>query len=233
MDTVADKRVLVTGGARRVGAAICRRFAAAGAALIIHCHRSRAEAEALAAELPGTGHRVISADLADPGAAAALLAGLPEQPDYLINNASCYVREETPDFQAYCQQVNVHSPIRLIRDFAASGGMAAVNLLDQAVLRPVAADETFYLQSRRELAAATVSLALEFAPATRINGVAPGPVLPPAWLPGGTMAKTTATLPLRRPVGLEELAEAVFFMTVNPSITGAILPVDCGQHLIP
>ena len=106
-----------------------------------------------------------------------------------------------------------------------------MNLLDQAVLRPVAPDETAYLRSRRELARATETLALELAPNCRVNGVAPGAVLPPAWLPESTMAKTIPTIPLRRAVSVEDLAEAVFFAAVNRSLTGALLPVDGGQHL--
>ena len=232
MQELTGKRVLVTGGARRVGAAISARFAAAGANIIIHCRHSRDEAEALASALPGSGHRVVAADFADPAAVEALIASLPEAPDYLINNASCYAREETSAFRALCPQVNVLAPVRLIRAFAARGCGAAVNLLDQAVLRPVAPDETAYLRSRRELTRATETLALELAPDCRVNGVAPGAVLPPAWLPESTMAKTIPTLPLRRAVSLEDLAEAVFFVAVNRSLTGAVLPVDCGQHLI-
>ena len=231
MKDLTGKRVLVTGGARRVGAAICHRFAAAGAAVIIHCRKSRAEAERLAGSLPGAGHRVVAADFADPAAVEALIAALPEPPDYLINNASCYAREETPAFRAACRQINVLAPVRLIRAFAARGCESAVNLLDQAVLGPVAPDETAYLGSRRELARATEKLALELAPDCRVNGVAPGAVLPPAWLPESTMEKTISTLPLRRAVSLEDLAEAVFFAAVNRSLTGALLPVDCGQHL--
>ena len=129
MQDLTGKRVLVTGGARRVGAAICHRFAAAGAVVIIHCRESRAEAEALAKSLPGAGHRVVVADFADPAAIEALIASLPEPPDCLVNNASCYAREETPAFRAACRQINVLAPVRLIRAFAARGCESAVNLL--------------------------------------------------------------------------------------------------------
>ena len=65
----------------------------------------------------------------------------------------------------------------------------------------------------------------------RINAVAPGPMLPPSWAPDSKMAKTLPTLALRRPVAVEDFTSAVEFLITNNSVTGAIIPVDCGQHL--
>ena len=89
-----------------------------------------------------------------------------------------------------------------------------------------------YALSRRALADATLELARELGPRNlRVNAVAPGPVLPPPWLPDGKMAKTIPTLPLRRKVELDDLTSAVLFLCRNDSITGQILCVDCGQSL--
>ena len=65
----------------------------------------------------------------------------------------------------------------------------------------------------------------------RINLLAPGPMLPPAWAPDSKMVKTIPTLPLKRPVALSDFTSAVMMLCTNDSITGALLPVDCGQHL--
>lgn len=130
-------------------------------------------------------------------------------------------------------EVNFWSPLALMRAFAAQQLRegAVVNLLDQEVVHGSARGGAYAL-SRRALADATLEFARELGPRNlRFNAVAPGPVLPPAWLPGGKMEKTLPTLPLRRKVGLADLAEAVLFLCRNDSITGEILCVDCGQHL--
>ena len=234
---IAGKRVLVTGGAVRVGAGLVRAFAEAGADVLIHCRNSRAQAEALAASLPNPSrHRVLAADLALPGEAERLFrqAG---RVDILVNNASLFRLKELADSDEMSDrahfEVNFWSPLTLMKLFARQGLSegAVINLLDQEVVHGSARGGAYAL-SRRALADATLEFARELGPRNlRFNAVAPGPVLPPAWLPGGKMEKTLPTLPLRRKVGLADLAEAVLFLCRNDSITGEILCVDCGQHL--
>ena len=146
----AGKHVLVTGGALRVGAALCRAFAAAGAQLTIHCRSSVAAAEALAAELPGTGHTVAVADFTPGEAGAAELWGQLARPvDVLVNNASCY--RLPAERAAEYETVNHLAPRELMRRFAEqdlSEG-AVVNFLDQAVLNPNSAEDPIYVASRR------------------------------------------------------------------------------------
>lgn len=234
---IAGKTVLVTGGARRVGAELVRAFASAGAEIRLHVRHSRAEADELIASLPHPELcRVVSADLAVPGEAAKLFASCGKV-DILVNNASMFGPDVLSDgSEAYDREhfeVNFWSPLALMRAFAAQdlAEGAIVNLLDQEVTA-VSARGGAYALSRRALADATLELARELGPRNlRVNGVAPGPVLPPAWLPGGKMEKTIPTLPLRRKVGLDDLAEAVLFLCRNDSVTGEILRVDCGQHL--
>lgn len=231
------KRVLVTGGAIRAGAYLCRALAQQGAEVIIHCRSSRAEAEALAACLPGTGHSVLTADFSQPGEAEKMFeAALPV--DILINNASVYRlpgsdEETSPVYKA----VNLDAPAALIGAYLQQelpAGGVVINILDQQVLTPVGADEPPYLVSRRALAELTKEYALRYAAGNiRFNAVAPGPMIPPKGLEGSKMVKTLKTVPLNRRVEPEDFAAAVCFLIGNDSITGAILPVDCGQHLFP
>lgn len=231
-----QQRVLITGGAVRVGAALARGFAAAGARVVVHCRNSCAEAAALVRELPGGGHQVVTADLALPGAADAIFDRLGEPVTILVNNASCYRRERdvlsTADERDYFD-VNYFAPLALIRRFAAQPGVpagAVVNLLDQEIGR-AAPRGGAYIHSRRALADATLELAKALAPRIRVNAVAPGPVLPPVWLPESRMAKTLPEVPLGRQVALDDLVSAILFLAANDSITGDILFVDGGQHL--
>lgn len=234
---ITGKTVLVTGGGRRVGAELVRAFASAGAEIRLHVRRSQSEAEALAASLPCPERcRIVSADLAVPGEAAKLFAAC-GRVDILVNNASMFEPDalsggsEAHDREHF--EVNFWSPLALMRAFAAQDLVegAIINLLDQEVTA-VSARGGAYALSRRALADATLELARELGPRNlRVNAVAPGPVLPPAWLPESTMEKTLPTLPLRRKVALADLAEAVLFLCRNDSVTGEILPVDCGQRL--
>ena len=227
-----DKHVIVTGGAVRVGAAVVRAFAAAGARVTIHCRNNFAAAEKLAAEL-GPRHRVVRADLSGGAAGAAKLWNALDAPvDVLVNNASCY---RLPEEQRFLYaRVNYEAPLELMRRFAAQElpEGAVVNFLDQAVLNPAPTEETEYLESRRRLARATVDFARDFAGKNlRFNAVAPGPVLPPVGLEDSRMEKTLKSVPLRRPVALDDLTRAVLFLAGNSSVTGTILPVDCGASI--
>lgn len=228
---LAGKRVLITGGAVRVGAALAEGFARSGARITIHYRRSAAEAERLLCALPGEGHDAVSGDLADPAAAESLLSRLDHPVDILVNNASYYVREEAE--AALCRQVNVLSPVALMEAFAAmpgGSGRAILNLLDGAALREKP-DMDPYTASRVELARLTREWARRLAPEIRVNGLAPGPVLPPVWLPESRMANISLKLPLQHPVDLQELVEAALLLCRADSLTGVLLPVDCGLHL--
>lgn len=227
------KRVLVTGGALRVGAALCRAFARAGARVTIHCRNSTAQAEKLAAELPGGGHSVVRADFSSGAAGARQLwRQLAAPVDVLVNNASCY---RLPEELAHLYEpVNFLAPAELMERFAAQeiAEGAVVNIVDQAVLNPRPEEETRYLESRRRLAGATCEFALRYAGKNlRFNAVAPGPVLPPPGLENSKMEKTLRRVPLGRAVSLDDLAGAVLFLAGCSSITGAVLPVDCGCSL--
>ena len=230
----SGKRVLVTGGAVRVGAGICRSFAEKGAQLVIHCRSHIDEARALAAELPGSGHRVVAVDLAQGSAAIELLdeaGGI----DILVNNASLYYHyaADSEESAKAMMQVNYFTPKSLMEKMlAAAPGSCVVNILDQEVLACGGKRGGAYSEARRLLAEATLEYAVRGgARDIRFNAVAPGPMIPPSEIGFSKMEKSIAALPLRRKVEISDLADAVLFLAQNRSITGAILPVDCGQSL--
>lgn len=213
------KTVLVTGGTVRLGAAIADRLRAEGWRVLTSSHRADAGAD-------------IVADLAEPmgparlyAAAMNLLGGLP--PDALVNNAALFTGDA-----AAIAAVNLESPKKLTMLMAGreTGVGAVVNILDAGVLdcnRLQSAAVDGYRESKRALHAFTRSAAAMFAATLRVNAVAPGPVLAPTEV----HVKAGATLLDRRPTA-DDVAAAVSYLLTAESTTGAVIPVDAGQHLI-
>ncbi len=239
MPDLAGRRVLITGAAQRLGAAIARAFAESGSAVVVHCFRSREDAEKLAASLSPCPeplrHEVVTCDLAAPDAVRRMAEAVGPV-DCLVNNAAMWIRGDAPQSELDRQEaVNHLAPCELIRLFARmrphDREFSAVNILDAATLS-VSAPATPYDAAKTALRRDTLALARELAPHTRVNAVAPGPVFPPRGLGGAGMKHIPATLPLKRPVAPEDVARAVVFLASAPSVTGAVLPVDCGQSLL-
>lgn len=234
---IQDSRIFITGGGIRVGAAIARFFAQNGAKLIVHCNRSVREAEQLIAGFGGTGagHSVVQCDLSKPDSIAELAPAL-RSANILINNASTFARrtllEESRADADRQFRINYTAPVELMKLFAENSldPRLIINMLDQGIHHPDAASFS-YAVSKKALAAATEAAALQLAPRIRVNGIAPGPVLPPVELPHSKMEKTLKTVPLGRPVTLDDICSACLFLAQNDSVTGEILYVDGGQSL--
>ena len=240
MPDLGGKRVLITGAAQRLGAVIARAFADCGAAVVMHCFRSKDEAEKLVSSLSPCPepfkHEVISCDLADLDAVRRMAEAVGPV-DYLVNNAAMWIRGDAPQAELDRQEaVNHLAPVELIRLFAAlrpdGHEFSAVNILDAATLSTNSAPASPYEATKAALRRDTLELALELAPHVRVNAVAPGPVFPPRELAGAGMKHIPATLPLKRPVDPLDVARAVVFLASAPSVTGAVLPVDCGRSLL-
>lgn len=232
--------VLITGGAKRVGAELVRLFARRGARVIIHYGTSEQEAFDLLAEIGGTeqGHSCVQFDLAETGQIPDFVKSLPDDLEILINNASVFhrmtIEQETPETAQKQYDINFHAPFTLLKSFyrhSKRQEISAVNILDQAI-SSVPAESCSYILSKKLLGEATKLAARQFAPRMRVNGISPGPVFPPAGLEHLKMEKTLSTLPLARPVDPGELAEAVYLLATSRSMTGSILNVDCGQSLL-
>ena len=236
---------LVTGSARRIGAAIARALHAAGYDLALHYRSSSDDVDALAAELerarPGSTVR-LQADLAEFDRLPELVArtvGRFGRLDALVNNASGFfptpVGEATPAQWDALFATNARAPLFLAQAAAphlARNGGAIVNLTDLYGERPLAG-HSIYCMAKAALLMATRSLALELGPQVRVNAVSPGAILWPE--DGGDDAARQAMLqrtPLARTGTPEEVAEAVRWLLQDATYcTGQVIHLDGGRRL--
>jgi NAD(P)-dependent dehydrogenase (short-subunit alcohol dehydrogenase family) len=234
---------LVTGGARRIGRAVCLALAESGYAVAVHHHRSKADAEAVAAKIARRGGRALAlaADLADEDSVKSLLprASAALGPiGVLVNNASIFendtVETATRDSWDRHLAVNLRAPFVLIQEFAArlpaNAGGAIVNLLDERVwnLTPYFVS---YTLSKSALWALTRSMALALAPRIRVNGIGPGPTLPSERQSTAQFVERCRAMPLKRGTGPEEIAAALRFILSARAMTGQMIALDGGEHL--
>ncbi len=243
--TTARPVALVTGSARRLGAAIVRRLHADGFDVAIHCHASRSDADALAGELEGAragSTVVLQADLQQFDRLPELIAqtiGRFGRLDALVNNASSFfatpLGQATPDQWDTLFNANARAPFFLAQAAAphlrATRG-AIVNMADIYAERPLHA-HALYGMSKAALLQMTRALALELAPDVRVNAIAPGAIL---WPDGGKEdAAKQAMLdrtPLHRTGTPEEIAEAVRWLLRDATYTtGQVLRLDGGRTL--
>lgn len=232
--------VLVTGGARRIGAAISRRFGEAGWHVVIHCCRSYAEAQALAAELPSA--EVVRCDLADGAGAVSMVEALGARLDdwrALVNSASVFrpddVRGLDVGIHWEAMQVNATTPAKMAQAYLrlarSSAGRRVIQLTDQKLANPNP-DFFSYTMSKHAAAAAVTMLAMSAAPEDRVYALAPGAILPSHdQAPEEAEASHRLNL-LGRRTGADEVADAALFLAAGPLAGGQTLYVDSGQHLL-
>lgn len=234
---------MITGAGARVGRAIALGLARSGANLLIHYHSSDEGAleTARSAEELGAQTALVQADLANPSEAGGLLqlaASRLGEIDVLVNNAAIFGDETLSEMSWKNWEkhisINLASPIFLSQAFGRSIDSrqgAILNMLDWRALRP-GPDHFAYTISKAALAAATKSLAQSLAPAVRVNGLALGAILPPP----GEVEKSpelVENVPLNRWGELDEVVDSALFLLAGPTyITGAILYLDGGRHLI-
>jgi pteridine reductase len=233
---IKGKNILITGGAVRIGRALCEAFHTAGGNIIIHCNESLEDAQDLSRKLPGS--KVVQCDLTKDDAAKRMMLACGKI-DILINNASIFIQQrssqEPPEQFAKQMQVNYRVPLQLMQRFKSQQDLTEgciINMLDEAADHtPINAGS--YLLSKRALADATIRAAKDYAPKVRVNGLALGPVLPPAENEDKSMAKSIAKMPMGKAVSITDVVNACMLMTISDSITGHIIYVDGGKHLIP
>lgn len=242
---LAGKTVLITGGARRVGATIARTLHAAGAQVVVHYRSSAEAAEALASELNAArpdSAALIEADLLDlaqlqtlPAAAVSAFGAL----DILINNASTFYPTPMDDITEIDWTdligTNLKAPLFLAQ--AAAGALRIssgliINIADIHGMRPLRRHPV-YSVAKAGVIMLTRSLARELGPAIRVNAVAPGPVMwPEDGMDRELQRKIVHDTALKRAGSAEDVARAVlFFASEAPYVTGQILAVDGGRSI--
>jgi pteridine reductase len=245
-ESLSGKVALVTGGAKRVGAAIARRLHRDGANLMLHYRGSEREAKALREELNAARANsvaLVQADLLD-------VQGLPEivrntvnrfeRLDALINNASAFfptpVGEMTPANWETLIGANLRAPLFLSQAAAShlkKAGGAIVNITDIHAERPLKS-YVIYSIAKTGLVGLTRSLARELAPEVRVNGVAPGAIV---WPEDGswddlTRQRIVSHTLLRRTGDPDDIARAVYYLIAEaPYVTGQIIAVDGGRSI--
>ena len=242
-----NKVVLITGGAKRVGAAICRELHAHGASLMVHYNKSHIEARALQAELNlqrTNSVAIIQGDLLNMAVLPSLVHETVHQfgkLDILINNASSYYSTEigkiTEDNWHDLMGSNLKAPMFLAQAAAAElrkNHGCIVNITDMHIERPKKG-YVVYSVAKAGLVTLTKSLAHELSPEVRVNAVAPGPVQWPENNPqfDEVYRQRVISQTLLKRVGeAADIAKAVKFLVADaPFITGHVLAVDGGRSL--
>lgn len=240
---LAGKIALVTGASGVIGREIALAAAREGAAIIAHVHTSGA-AGPLCRELRETGVEAwaIEADFRDPDVADLLFEkalGRCGNIDLLVNSASIFA-ESTLQNVTWADMhdamlVNTWAPFALCRGLSRLGGSgrgakAVVNLLDSRIVGGDA-QHAGYIMSKHLLAKLTRMLAMAFAPALRVNAVAPGLIAEGDTGGGGRPCEAAKNLPLGRAGHPREVADAVIFLLQSESITGQVVYVDGGRHV--
>ena len=234
----------ITGGAVRIGKAIALHLAREGFSVAIQYRNSKADAEATVAAIQAMGARgaCFQAGLADHGQVEALFPAIHKslgRVTCLINNASHYaddrVESLTEESWDSHLSINLKAPVFLAQAFAAqlpageTGNI--INILDQRVLRPNP-DFFSYTLSKSALWAATKRMAQGLAPRIRVNAIGPGPALPSVYQSPEEFEHESRSTLLGHGTTPEEIANAVSFILNSPAMTGQMIALDGGQHLL-
>lgn len=238
------KTVLITGGARRIGKELAKRFALEGWNVVIHYNVSNDEALDLSGQLaelyPQQIFPTVQANLMNGEEEIAKLynslssVGVTKL-DALINNASNFYPDSLKDTDSTLLRnsfiVNFEAPFFLMRHFYLHYGSGAIlNFLDTRIVDNESSHGAYSL-SKKALLNLTTMAALEWAPSIRVNGVAPGPVLPPPGKDEAHLHKIIDLTPLKKKVELDNIVDSAYFLITNDAITGQIIFCDSGAHL--
>lgn len=235
---------LVTGGVRRLGAAIAARLAGEGYDLALSSHGDGTPETGLAEAIATAGveWKHFAADLSDPDNATPLIAEVTRHfgraPDLLVNNAAMFGQDDWQAMDAATLQahfrLNLFSPLLLAKALVEAAGEdaqpAIVDIVDQRVMNPNG-DQLSYTLSKQALAASVRSLASALGSRARVNGVAPGLVIPTDDYDDAQMEGLARAMPLGALPDPQSVAEAVTYLAGARHVTGQIIFVDGGANL--
>ena len=241
---MTEKIALVTGGAKRIGRSIVEQLAASGWSVCIHCNRSREGADALAQTIRDSGGSaaVIQGDLSDIRAVRTLIPQTVEllgAPNLLVNNASLFEQDEIDTLSEASWSIhmnaNLQAPVFLAHDFATHlpedrEGLI-VNIIDQRVWK-LTPQFFSYTLAKSGLWTATQTMAQGLAPRIRVNGIGPGPTIMNARQETSDFQQQIDATILGHGADLKEFGATIRYLWENRSITGQMIALDGGQHLI-
>ncbi|MBW8011181.1 MAG: SDR family oxidoreductase [Chloroflexi bacterium] len=238
----AEKNVLITGAAVRIGRAMALAAAKAGFGVIIHYWRSEERARETIADVKalGVNGNLVKADLSKPDEAGALVTeALEYGPLFAVVNSASIFKNQTlteTDLDNWNKHlaVNLTAPFLISQTFAGALDQGQegriVNILDWRAIRP-GADHFAYTISKAALVSLTHSLAITLAPNITVNGIAFGAILPPS--NGADVSSILENVPAGRWADLDEVGRTLLFLLEGPTyITGEIIHLDGGRHLI-
>ena len=232
--------VLVTGGAKRIGRAICLSLASTGYKVALHYHHSASEAEKTAKVIRQKRGvcNLFPCDLSDQKQTVSLIDNVLRKfkgLDVLINNASIFepstIKNSPLESLNQHFSVNFNAPYILTSQFAKKIKKGQIiNILDTHIVRNKT-QHTAYLLSKKALSALTKLSAIELAPHFRVNGIAPGLIISPANTKSGYLDRLAKKIPLKKKGDVGQIIQSIEFLLNNSYLTGQIIFNDGGEHL--
>ena len=235
-------KIIVTGAATRIGAAIAKKLSGPNVEIVIHYNKSKLNAEKLQKELKKNKTKVwlIKGDLSKENDLKKIIKFAKSKLKYfdcLINNASLFENDSLKSFTSKSWDnhlnVNLKAPAFLTKEFAKNikgKNNNIINIIDQRVFK-LTPFFTSYTLSKTGLYTLTKTSAMSLAPSIRVNGIAPGPTIKNKRQTDKHFKKQYLATPLKHQVDVNEICNAVDFFIKNSSITGQVLAIDSGQNL--
>jgi NAD(P)-dependent dehydrogenase (short-subunit alcohol dehydrogenase family) len=235
------KTALITGGAKRIGKAICLSLSEQGYNIALHYHRSKDDAKKIADHIHQRGGtcKLFSCDLSDPKQVGQLIPDVIKRfarLDILVNNASIFKKSTIKNSSMASLHehfsVNFEAPYQLTTRFAHQCKKGhIINILDTHIINH-STQYAAYLLSKKALHELTKIAAVELAPHIRVNGIAPGLILPPERSKTGHLNRLAKNIPLKKKGNVDQITGTVQFLLSNPYITGQVIFTDGGEHLV-
>ena len=236
------RKIIITGGATRMGAAIARKLSGPNKEILIHYNKSKLKAEKLKKELSSKGTKVylVKGDLSKETDIKKIIKFAKSKLKYfdcLINNASLFENDKLENFSldswSKHLRTNLRAPALLTKEFAKNvkgKNNNIINIIDQRVFKLTPYFFSYTL-SKTGLYTLTKTSAMSLAPNIRVNAIAPGPTIKNQRQSEKHFKKQYLATPLKRQVDVEQICNAVDFFIKNISITGQVLAIDSGQNL--
>ena len=236
------RKIIITGGATRIGAAIAKKLSGPNKEILIHYNKSKIKAEILKKQLEKNNTKVylVKGDLSKEKDINKILKVAKSKLKYfdcLINNASLFENDKLDNFTKNSWEnhinTNLKAPASLSKGFSKNikkGNNNIINIIDQRVFKLTPFFFSYTL-SKTGLYTLTKTSAMSLSPNVRVNGIAPGPTMKNIRQSEKHFKKQYLATPLKRQVDVNEICNAVDFFIKNRSITGQVLAIDSGQNM--